>query len=61
MNLIAKPYTHPMYMRRSPLHKTYNPGIMDKQNWAEAHQEIEQLCRLHDEAIANAEKCREFA
>lgn len=36
-------------------------GIMNKQNWAEASQEIEQLCKLHDEAIANGELCREFA
>jgi len=34
---------------------------MDKQNWAEINKELEQLCKLHDEAIANYEKCREFA
>ncbi len=34
---------------------------MNRQNWAEINQEIEQLCKLHDEAIANCEKCREFA
>ena len=43
------------------LYRIWNPGIMDKQNWAETNQEIEQLCKLHDKAIANAEKCREFA
>ena len=34
---------------------------MDRQNWVEINREIEQLCKLHDEAIANYEKCREFA
>ncbi|MHB8120439.1 MAG: hypothetical protein ACYDHX_17255 [Methanothrix sp.] len=34
---------------------------MNKQDWVAANQEIEQLCKLHDEAIANSEKCREFA
>ncbi|MGA9097678.1 MAG: hypothetical protein WB392_01965 [Methanotrichaceae archaeon] len=34
---------------------------MDRQNWVEINKEIEQLCKLHDEAIANYEKCREFA
>lgn len=34
---------------------------MDKQNWVEIYEEIEQLCKLHDEAVANYEKCREFA
>ncbi len=34
---------------------------MDRQNWAEINREIEQLCMLHEEAIANSEKCREFA
>ncbi len=34
---------------------------MDRLNWAEINKEIEQLCKLHDEAIANYEKCREFA
>ena len=36
-------------------------GIMNKQDWAEANQEIERLCKLHDEAVANSELCREFA
>jgi hypothetical protein len=36
-------------------------GIMKEQNWAKAGQEIEQLCKLHDEAVANSELCREFA
>jgi len=34
---------------------------MNKQDWVEINQEIESLCKLHDEAIANYEKCREFA
>ena len=34
---------------------------MDRQEWADINKKIEQLCKLHDEAIANAEKCREFA
>ena len=34
---------------------------MNRQNWTGICQEIESLCRLHDEAIANYEKCREFA
>jgi hypothetical protein len=34
---------------------------MNEHDWAAANQEIEQLCKLHDEAIAKAEKCREFA
>lgn len=34
---------------------------MDRQNWVEINQEIDSLCKLHDEAIANYEKCREFA
>ncbi len=34
---------------------------MNRQNWMEISREIEQLCKLHDEAIANYEKCREFA
>ena len=38
-----------------------DPGFMNRQNWVEINQEIESLCILHDEAIANYEKCREFA
>ena len=34
---------------------------MNKQNWVEADQTIEWLCKLHDEATANSELCREFA
>ncbi len=34
---------------------------MDKQDFANINKEIEQLCKLHDEAVANYEKCREFA
>ena len=34
---------------------------MNKQNLVEINREIESLCKLHDEAIANYEKCREFA
>lgn len=34
---------------------------MDRRDWAEINKEIEQLCKLHDEAVANYEKCREFA
>ena len=34
---------------------------MNRQNWVEIDLEIESLCKLHDEAIANYEKCREFA
>jgi hypothetical protein len=34
---------------------------MDKQKWEEISLEIERLCVLHDDAIANYEKCREFA
>lgn len=36
-------------------------GMMNKQNWADVDQEIERLCKLHDEAVANSELCREFA
>ena len=36
-------------------------GIMNKQKWADANQEMERLCKLHDEAVANSEFCREFA
>jgi len=34
---------------------------MDNQKWAEISQEMGQLCKLHDGAIADYEKCREFA
>jgi len=34
---------------------------MDRQNWVKINRELEQLCKLHDEAIASSEKCREFA
>ncbi len=34
---------------------------MDRQNWVETNGKIGQLCELHDEAIGNYEKCREFA
>jgi hypothetical protein len=34
---------------------------MDEINWAEMEKEIESLCKLHSDAIANYEKCREFA
>jgi len=33
----------------------------EKPNWTEFYQDIVSLCKLHDEAIANYEKCREFA
>ena len=33
----------------------------EQANWTEIHQEVESLCRLHNEAVANYEKCREFA
>ena len=36
-------------------------GMMNKQNWKDANQEIERLCKLHDEAVANSELCREFS
>jgi len=34
---------------------------MEDINWAEMEREIESLCKLHNDAIANYEKCREFA
>lgn len=34
---------------------------MDNPNWAQMEIEIETLCKLHNDAIANYEKCREFA
>ena len=34
---------------------------MNRRKWAEISQEASQLCKLHDDAIANYEKCREFA
>jgi hypothetical protein len=34
---------------------------MKRLSWVEINQEIESLCKLHDEAMANCEKCREFA
>ncbi len=30
-------------------------------DWAKKKEEIELLCKLHSDAIANYEKCREFA
>jgi hypothetical protein len=44
-----------------PLQKVNDSRIMDRENWIEVNIEIESLCKLHDEAIANYEKCREFA
>jgi len=34
---------------------------MDNPNWVQMEIEIESLCKLHNDAIANYEKCREFA
>lgn len=34
---------------------------MDDKNWVKNESEIELLCQLHSDAIANYEKCREFA
>jgi hypothetical protein len=34
---------------------------MDKQKWAEISQKRGQLYKLHDDAIADYETCREFA
>jgi len=34
---------------------------MDDINWVKMEREIESLCQLHSDAIANYEKCREFA
>jgi hypothetical protein len=34
---------------------------MKELDWMNICKEIEQLCKLHDEAVANYEKCREFA
>jgi hypothetical protein len=34
---------------------------MDDIDWAKKEEEIESLCKLHSDAIANYEKCREFA
>lgn len=51
--------THPVYLRCSI--RSGITGIINKQNWEAATQEIEQLCKLYDEAIANSEKCSEFA
>ena len=34
---------------------------MDKQRWSEISLEMGRLCKLHDDAIAYYEKCREFA
>jgi hypothetical protein len=49
---------HLTYMCRS---KVMDSRIMNRQNWIEISQEIESICKLHNEAIANYEKCREFA
>jgi hypothetical protein len=35
--------------------------IIKVQKWEEMNQKMVVLCKLHDEAIANYEKCREFA
>jgi hypothetical protein len=48
-----------MYMRRSK--KPWTLRIMNRQDWVKINQEIDSLCKLHDEAIADYEKCREFA
>jgi hypothetical protein len=34
---------------------------MDDIDWGEKETEIELLCKLHSDAIADYEKCREFA
>ncbi|MDD2755129.1 MAG: hypothetical protein PHS80_06320 [Methanothrix sp.] len=34
---------------------------MDEKNWEEMEWEIESLCKLHSDAIADYKKCREFA
>jgi len=31
---------------------------MNKQNWKDVNQEMERLCKLHDEAVAKSELCR---
>ena len=34
---------------------------MDKESWEKVLADMEKLCILHEEAICNYEKCREFA
>jgi len=36
-------------------------AIMDKENWEKILSYMEKLCSLHEDAICNYEKCREFA
>jgi len=34
---------------------------MDKQGWAEILKELNELCELHEQSVAQPSKCREFS
>jgi len=57
--LSTNPFIHQTYMCCPK--KNVDQTIMDNPNWVQMEIEIEALCKLHNDAIANYEKCREFA